>query len=405
MPNFFYTAESLDGKIKTGNYDAKDIRELAQILRGEGLILTRANPKIEKAKKGFNLPFFSGKVSISEKMLMTRNLWVMISTGLPLVKGFSILSAQSKSKKMKAALLDIGQEISKGKSIADSFKKYPDIFSELYQSMIQVGEESGTLEDVLKVLSLQLEKEKEMHSKIQKALIYPSILVTVMLIVGVGLAIFVLPKISVFFHSLNANLPITTVIILGAGDFFIQYWPFFLVALIILIFVFVVALRTKTGRFLIDTAMLRIPVVSSLVKKSNTASLIRSLSSLLSSGVSLIRSLEITSGTVSNFYFKQALNEASKEIEKGKKLFSSLMLYQKLFPYGALEMIEIGEETGKTSLILQKLAEFYEEEVSNAAENLSAIIEPVLIVILGLVVGVFAVSIIGPLYSVLGTIS
>lgn len=405
MPNFFYTAESLNGEVKTGNYDARDIRELAQILRGEGLILTKADLKTEKVKRGFSLPFFSRKVSISEKMLMTRNLWVMISTGLPLVKGFSILSAQSKSKKMKAALLDIGQEISKGRSIADSFKKYPDIFSELYQSMIQIGEESGTLEDVLKVLSLQLEKEKEMHSKIQKALIYPAILVAVMMIVGVGLAIFVLPKINAFFQSLHANLPITTVIILGAGDFFLQYWPIFLIALIILVSVFLAAARTKTGKFFIDTLMLKIPVVSSLVKKSNTASLIRSLSSLLSSGVSLIRSLEITSGTVSNFYFKQALNDASKEIQKGKKLFSSLMPYQNLFPYGALEMIEIGEETGKTSLILQKLAEFYEEEVSNAAENLSVVIEPFLIVIIGVVVGVFAVSIIGPLYSVLGTIA
>lgn len=404
MPNFSYTAKSFSGEVKTGTFDAKDIRALSQILKSEGLILVKADSKIERGRSGFNFPFFSSKVSISEKMLMTRNLWIMVSTGLSLVKGFSILSAQSKSKKMKAALLDMGQEISKGKSLSDSFKKYPDIFSELFQSMIQVGEESGTLEDVLKVLSLQLEKEKEMSSKIQKALIYPCILVGTMIIVGIVLSIFVLPKLNTFFMGLHAKLPITTRMILGSGDFFLKYWYFLVAVLFILFFSFLALVKTKRGKLIIDTLLLRIPLVSSLVKKSNAASLIRSLSSLLSSGVPLIRSLEITSGTVSNFYFKKALHEASKAIEKGEKLFISLGFYKNIFPYGAIEMIEIGEETGKTSLILKKLAEFYEEEVSNTADNLSVIIEPLLIVVIGVAVGVFAVSIIGPLYSVLGNV-
>jgi type IV pilus assembly protein PilC len=385
MPYYFYKAKSLDGEINMGIQEAKSVRELAQILKNDGLILVKADVKREAGKNIFGISFFSGKVSISEKMLMTRNLWIMVSTGLPLVKGFSILSAQSKSKKMKRALLDIGQEVSKGKSLSDSFKKYPDIFSELFQNMIRAGEESGTLEDVLNILSLQLEKEKEMNSKIQRALIYPVILVFTMTIVGFVLSIFVLPKLNSFFLSLNAKLPLTTKIILGSGDFFIKYWYFLVLSFFILLFFF-------------------LTLVKSLIKKSNTASFIRSLSSLLSSGVSLIRSLEITSGTVSNFYFKQALIEASKEIEKGKKLFNSLKPNQDIFPYGAIEMIEIGEETGRTSLILKKLAEFYEEEVSNAAENLSVIIEPALIIIIGVAVGVFAISIMGPLYSVLGKI-
>jgi type IV pilus assembly protein PilC len=191
---------------------------------------------------------------------------------------------------------------------------------------------------------------------------------------------------------------------LGSGDFFKTYLYFFLLLFLILASVFLTAIKSKTGRFFIDTILLKIPFVSSLVKKINSASLIRSLSSLLSSGVPLIRSLEITSGSVNNFYFKQALRKASKEIAKGEKLFVSLQPFENIFPYGAIEMIEIGEETGKTSLILKKLAEFYEEEVSNAAENLSVIIEPLLIVVIGAVVGIFAISIMGPMYSVLGTI-
>jgi type IV pilus assembly protein PilC len=402
MSNFSYTAKSLDGEVKTGTSDAASVRELAQSLTNDGLILVKADS--DKEKRSFSLPFVSGKVSISEKMLMTRNLWIMVSTGLPLVKGFAILAAQTKSKKFKKALLDIGQEISRGRNLADSFKNYPDIFSELYQNMVQAGEESGTLEESLKVLTTHLEKEKEMNSKLQKALIYPAILVSVMLLVAVGLSIFVLPKINTFFSSLHAKLPITTIIILGSGNFIIKYWYILLIVLVAIILAFLTLIKTKKGRLMIDTASLRIPVISSLVKKSNSAALVRSLSSLLSSGVPLIRSLEITAGTVSNFYFKQALSDAAKEIEKGEKLFSSLKPHQYLFPFGAVETIEIGEETGKTSLILKKLAEFYEDEVSDAADNLSVVIEPVLIVIIGAAVGVFAVSIIGPLYSVLGNI-
>jgi type IV pilus assembly protein PilC len=402
--NFYYTAKTNSGETRTGLSEAENIRELAQILKSQGLILVKADSEIERDKKNISIPFLSRKVSLSEKMFMTRNLSIMVSTGLPLVRGFTILANQAKSKKLRSALLYIGQEVSKGKSLSDSFKKYPAIFSDLFQSMIQIGEESGTLEDVLNTLSLQLEKENEMHSKIKKALIYPAILIIVMVIVGFCLSIFVLPKINKFFMGLNADLPITTIIILGFGDFVLNYWYLILLFSFLIIFSFLTAIRTKTGKFFIDTLMLRIPVISSLVKKTNAAALIRSLSSLLSSGVALIRSLEITSGGVSNFYFKQALKQASNDIAKGKKLFVSLQPYQNIFPFGSIEMIEIGEETGKTSLILKKLAEFYEEEVANAADNISVIIEPVLIVVIGIAVGVFAVSIIGPLYSVLGSI-
>jgi type IV pilus assembly protein PilC len=400
---FIYTAKSFDGKSKSGVMEAENIRELAQNLKQEGLILIKAGTKIEKVR-GFEIPFLSGNVSITEKMLMTRNLWIMVATGLSLPKGFSILSSQSKNKKMKSALADIGLEISKGTSLSDSFKKYPGIFSELYQNMISAGEESGTLEDVLQVLSLQLEKEKEMNSKIQKALIYPAILIATMLVVGIVLVIFVLPKINVFFQSLHADLPLTTRMILGSGDFVMQNWYWLLLGTGIIIGIFYSLIKTKKGRIIIDTVSLRIPYISSLIKKSNAATVIRSLSSLLAAGVALVRSLEITSGNVGNYYFKQALLEAGKKIEKGEKLFKALEPAKDIFPYGALEMVEIGEETGKTAMILKKLAEFYEEEVTNAADNLSVIIEPVLILIIGSVVGIFAVSIMGPMYSVLGSI-
>jgi len=403
MPIFFYTAKSLDGKTRTGVQESINLRELAQNLKSEGLILIKADTQSDLQKKKLRVYFFE-KVSISEKMLMTRNLWIMIATGLSLVKGFNILSAQAKSKKMKSALLDISSETGKGKSLAESFKKYPDIFSDLYINMIKSGEESGTLEEVLQVLSLQLEREKEMKDKVQKALIYPAILVFTMLSIGLLLVLFVFPKINNLFKNLNADLPITTKIILGMGDFLLAYWYFLLLAVFLLGVIFYFLIKTKSGKFFVDTVLLKIPVISSLIKKSNSAAFVRSLSSLMTAGVPLIRSLQITAGNVSNSHFKEALYESAKRVEKGEKLFNSLKPNQHILPYGTIEMIEIGEETGKTSTILKKLAEFYEEEVSNAADSLAVIIEPVLIVILGLVVGTFAISIIGPLYSVLGKI-
>lgn len=403
MPIFFYTAKSLDGQIKTGVLEAENIRELAQNLKSEGLILTEVDIKNKAQKNKWQISFFE-KVSITEKLLMTRNLWIMIATGLSLVKGFTILSAQSKSKRMKTALLDISTELGKGKSLSESFKKYPDIFSDLYVNMIKSGEESGTMEEVLKVLSLQLEREKEMKGKVQKALVYPIILIITMLSVGLLLVLFVFPKINNLFKGLNADLPITTRIILGMGDFLFSYWYFLLIVVIIFAVIFFFLIKTKSGKFFVDTMLLKIPVISSLIRKSNSAAFVRSLSSLMAAGVPLIKSLEITAGNVGNTHFKKALYESAKRVEKGEKLFNSLKPNQHIFPYGTIEMIEIGEETGRTSTILNKLAEFYEEEVSNAADNLTVIIEPALIVVLGIVVGVFAISIIGPLYSVLGKI-
>lgn len=406
MPTFNYKAKSMEGHIKSGIMDAQNIKDLSKTLKENGLFLFNAEEidNSEKKRKSiFNFEIHK-KVPISEKMLMTRNLWIMVATGLPLVKGFSILSNQSKSKRLKNALQDISIEIGKGIGLSASFEKYPDIFSELYRGMIDVGEESGTLEDSLAILSLQLEKEKEIQGKVKNALMYPLILIIVMFLVVVCLSIFVLPKLNAFFQGLNANLPLTTRMILGFGDFFLAYWHIVTLSIISLVFLVSGSIKTKTGKLFLDTLAFKIPIISSLIKKTNSASLIRSLSSLLSSGVPLIRSLQITSNTVNNIYFKRALEHTVKEVEKGSQLHLALAPHKDIFPFGVLEMIEIGEETGRTSMILKKLAEFYEQEVSDMAQRMSVIIEPIMIVIIGLGVGIFAVSIIGPLYSVLGNI-
>jgi type IV pilus assembly protein PilC len=405
MPNFLYIAKGFDGRTEKGILPAEDVRQLALDLKNQNLILITAEE--EGKKKGLNfmnlsLPSFG--VSLKEKIMLVRNLWIMTSTGLSIVRSFTLLANQTKNTKLKKALLNIKEEVSKGNSFSGSLAKYPDIFSELFLSMVKVGEESGTLEDVFKVLSLQMEKEYTLKSKVKGAMIYPLIILMVMLGIGIIMLIFVFPQLTAFFDSLNADLPIYTKIMIWGGNFMMNQWYVVLLAVLIIVGIFWQALKTNEGKWLLSTILIKIPLISSLVKKNNSAVLIRSLSSLNASGVPLIRSLEIISGVVGNYYYKKAVVESIERIKKGEKLSSALREHKDIFPFGAIEIIEVGEETGKSTVILKKLAEFYENEVIDMAENMSAIIEPVMILILGMGVAVFAFSIISPMYSVLGNI-
>lgn len=405
MPTYFYIAKSFDGKSVTGNMAAQDEREIAQALKSQGLMLIRAVPEEKKKKSLMSLSFSLGGVSATEKIMMTRNLGVMFSTGLSLVKSMDILSAQAKNKNLKNALLDIKDRINKGENFSDALSKYPKIFSDLFCSMIKVGEESGTLEEVLSVLAAQLVKEHELKSKIKNAMIYPCIVLMVMVLVGIVIVVFVLPSLSVFFTSLSVDVPIYTKILLAVGAFMSERWYIVLLGLVAFVGAGWMFLKTKRGKHSADTFLLRLPIISSIVKKSNSAAMVRSLSSLITAGVSITRALEITSQTMSNTYFKKAATEASGRIKNGEKLSAALKVNYGLFPVGVIEMVEVGEETGKTSVIFKKLADFYEQEAISAVEKLTLIIEPALIIVLGLGVGVFAFSIIGPMYSSLKSIN
>jgi type IV pilus assembly protein PilC len=408
MPNYFYTAKSFDGQTKNGTANAKDMSQLAQSLKREGLILVKADlpdeNKIER-KNPLGFLFNSAKISDTERILMTRNLWIMTVTGLSPVKIFDVLSLQTKNVGFKKALLAIREKINKGQTLSESLSGYPAIFSDLFLSMVKAGEESGTLEEVFKTLSLQLEKDHQLRSKIQGAMIYPVIILLTMAGVGVIIVTVVLPKLNTFFSGLNAKLPIYTTIVLGLGNFALQYWPVLIITPLVLIFSVMGGLKTKAGKKFLDTIFLKIPLISKLVRESNCALLIRALSSLIAAGVPIVKALEIVSGIVGNYYFKQAVSGAVEKVKKGESLSSSLKPYQNIFPSGSLEMIQVGEETGKTAIILKRLAEFYEDEVVSSTEKLSSAIEPVLILVLGICVAIFAISIIEPMYSVLGSIS
>ena len=405
MPRYFYTAKSLKGEEKTGIFEAKDEYQLARTLRNQGFILIKATPeeKLRERKFKFPLPFLSG-VSLTEKMMFTRNLQVMVASGLSLPRALEILSNQTKSKKFKGALSEIKEEITRGENFSETLKKYPDIFSELFQSMIKVGEESGTLEQVLEVLTKQMEREHELKSKITGALMYPAVIILAMIGIGILMLVMVVPKLAETFKELEIELPVTTRLVIGLGTFLAEKWYFCILIIVLFAFFFWIAIRQEKTKKIIDILTLKIPIISPLIKKTNSASFARTLSSLTASGVPLVRSLEIVSGTLGNIYFKRAITEAAEKVRKGEKLSEALKIYEDLYPPIVFQMIKVGEETGETAKILAKLADFFEEEVGNSTKNLTSVIEPILMLIIGAVVGFFAISMVQPMYSMLGAI-
>lgn len=400
---FKYTAKTKQGKDEEGTIEAKDKFSLAKSLRERGLVLVSAKEGGEKGKLRSPFSLFS-RVSLVDKMFFTRNLKVMVSAGLPFSKALGTLAVQTQNRKMKNALLNIKDSIDKGKSFSDSLADHKDIFDELFQNMIKVGEEGGTIEEVLKILTKQMEKEHDLKSKITNALIYPAVIILAMLGIGVMMLIVVVPKLADTFKELNIQLPLATRLVIGLGTFLATYWYLIPVILFSLFLLFRFLLKTKGGKKVIDAFTLKIPVVSKIVKSSNSAYMARTLSSLLASGVSLVKSLEIVSGTLSNSYFREAIVQSVEKVKKGEKLSQALSLFTKFYPLIVIQMLEVGEETGQTSEILSKTASFFEDEVTNTTKNLASVIEPVLMIIIGGVIGFFAVSMIQPMYSMLGAI-
>lgn len=402
MKKFFFEAKTQEGKRQTGEMEASDVFELAKILKKEGLFLIRAKEKKEEKKK---ISFFSfSRVSITEKLFFTRNLKIMISAGVPLVKAILTLSNQTKSRVFKKSLSEIAQKISKGEALSRALSHYPNIFSELYQNMIKVGEEGGKLEEVLEILAVQMEKEHELKSKVKTAMIYPAVVISAMVGVGFLMLVLVIPKLAATFKELQIQLPLTTQIVIFLGMALKNYWWGIFFGIFLFVLILIRVLKTKVGKKIFDQILFKIPVISEIVKKNNSAMTARTLSALISAGVSLPRSLEICARTLGNIFYQEALIKGSERVKSGEKLSQVLREYQKFIPLTLITMVEVGEETGETGKILEKLANFYEEEVSNITKNLASVIEPILLLLVGAAVGFFAISMVQPMYSMLQAI-
>lgn len=402
MAVFFFRAKNKAGESREGEMEATDEREVFESLRGDGFFPIFVEEQKETKKKTKKKGLLAFGVSLKEKTLFCRHLGVMLNSGLSISRALNILAEQEKNISFKRAILDISAQVKKGTTLADSMATYPKIFNQVFVSMVRVGETGGSLEEILKILSDQLEKDYKLVSKVRGAMIYPAVILVVMVVIAFLMLAFVVPKITLIFNDFGAELPFLTKLILSLSNFISQN---ILISLSIIttfclsIFFFY---KTDRGKGFFHRLFLTAPILGPIIRKVNSARFARILSSLLNSGVSLIESLRITADTLGNYHFKKMLNIASEEVQKGLNLSEVLSSSRKsYFPYMVLQMLEVGEETGKTSEVLKKLAEFYEEEVEQTTKNLSSIIEPVLMVVIGAAVGIFAIAIIQPIYSIM----
>jgi type IV pilus assembly protein PilC len=405
MPTFIYTAKSQDGSEKSGAIEAVSEHELAMQLRQEGyfLISARLAGLVEhKTRVWKNILSIFNHVSLAEKMIFAKHLSTMVKAGLPLNKSLRILSEQTKNQYFKKVLRDVEEGITKGQSFSDSLQNYPNVFSVVFISMVRVGETAGNLEEILKNLSLQMEKDHELRSRVKGAMVYPGVILSVMVAIGILMMIMVVPKLSSVFSEMGAELPITTRVVISVSQFLSTHSIIGIIGLLILIFLFRILLKTKAGKKSLDMVILKMPPFSQFSRKINSARFARNFSSLIEAGVPIYNALQIVSNTMSNSFFKECLEETSQQIQKGEALSNILQRHSNLFPVMVVQMIEVGETTGSLAEVLKNLAEFYENEVNNATKNLSSVVEPVLMVIIGIVVGFFAISMIQPMYSMIG---
>lgn len=401
MTQFHYTAVNKEGKSVQGNADATSREQLISNLTKQGL-----RPLVVKSaggdKKG-SLSFLSHtkKVKLKELVVFTRQLSTMISAGVPLTRALSTMQSQTESKYFKTVVGGVTKDIEGGMSLGDSFAKYPNVFSEVYVNMVKAGEAGGILDEILKRLASQVEQDSSMRKKIKSAMTYPVVILAITVIAFFGIMIFVIPKIGKILTDLggeDAELPVYTQAMLDLSAFMQKNALLIGVAMFIGLFFLRRYIKTPSGKFKFHTLLLRLPIIKNILIKVAIARFSRTFASLMSSGVAVLDALEVTGGAIGNKVIEKELKEAAKAVKNGKQL-SEPLSNSAHFPPIVAQMLAIGEETGQIDTILVKVADFYEEEVTTTIDGLSSIIEPLMIVVLGGIVGIIAASVMGPISS------
>lgn len=338
-------------------------------------------------------------VPVTAKIFLLQNLAVMIKAGLPLADALTTLAKQSKNRKLNNILTDVEQQIRGGKSFSEALIPYQKDFGEVFVNMIAAGEASGSLEEVLNSLYIQLKKDHTLKSKIRNAMTYPVIIIFVMLGIGAFVIIFVLPNITAMFTDMKADLPLPTLILIGISDFMQANGIILFPSIVIGLILFFRWTRTKIGKMIWHRVLLRTPIAGEIIKKINIARLALNLSNLIKTDIAIPEALRISSNVVGNQVYKKALLEASEKVKKGKKIAEIFQEYPEILPPIIIQMVAVGEETGALDVVLKNLADFYQEEVEQTMENLPIIIEPVLMILMGIAVGGLAIAVILPIYS------
>lgn len=351
-------------------------------------------------KRRFNFSSLFLHVPLQEKVLFARHIAVAIKSGMTLNEGLKLVLSQTKSKSFKTILTTIVDDTNNGMFLSASMSKYQDVFGELFVNIVKVGEQSGTLVENLNYLAVELKKKKELHSKVRGAMIYPMVILCATIGIVATLMIGVFPKILPVFQNLNIKLPITTKILIATSTFMSSYTLYLIVGLFLFIFLIWYISHYDFFKHAWHHIILKLPVVGKIAIKVNAATLTRTLGLLLNSGVQIIEAVNITASTLDNYVYRHELAKAGETLRRGDMLTSYLKKNPTLFPPIMTNMIEVGENTGNLTENLSYLSEFYGGDVDDVLKNLSSIIEPLLLLIMGLLVGFMALSVVTPIYQI-----
>lgn len=397
---FNFKATRADGTETTGTKDAVDRFQLARDLRIQGLTVISAEP-LETApqKKRFSLDAVLNRVSIKDLIIFAGSLSAMIGAGLSLARALEVLERQTSNKRFKQVIASILDQVNKGATLSQTMKQYPDIFPPVFVAMVAAGEESGNLSQSLEVVRSQLAKSYDLRRKVKGAMIYPAIIVCVIIIIGILMMIYLVPQLTGLFKELEVELPLSTRLVVATSDFLSNHTIGFVAAVLVLLVLGIRGLRSAKGRELSALLAMKAPAIKTIVKNLNAAITMRTLASLISAGVSMLEAIAITGEVLQNPYYRAVMSRAGEVVQKGQTLSVVFKEREDIFPVLVGEMAEVGEETGNLSGMLLKGASFFEEEVDQATKNLSTIIEPALMVLIGIAVGFFAISMLGPMYS------
>lgn len=394
---FTYTATTREGKTIQGSAEAANKDALVSLLAKQGarpVVIKLESDHAGKTKRG-------RKVKSKDLVIFTRQLSTMVSAGVPLTRALATLQTQTESKYFKQVLAGVMKEVESGQPLGDTFARYPNVFSDVYINMVKAGEAGGILDEILKRLAAQVEQDASMRKKIKSAMMYPTVIFGITILAFFGIMMFVIPKLGKIIKDLggpDAELPVYTQAMLGASEFMQSNVLLIIIVMFGGSYAFRRYIKTPSGKLRWHAFLLRVPVVKMLITKIAIARFARTFASLMSAGVAVLDALEVTGGAIGNKVIENELKEAAKAVKNGKQL-SEPLSQSPHFPAIVPQMLAIGEETGQIDTILIKVADFYEEEVETTIDGLSSLIEPLMIVVLGGMVGLIAASVMGPIAS------
>lgn len=405
MPVYaFEGRRELSGERVTGLREAASHAMLGQDLLTEGVLLTRYEEKQQRLPGATIFSAIFARVPVLEKMLFARYFALMLRAGLDVKRALSVLQQQTRNRPMRSAIESVYQGVERGQTMADSMEAFPQAFSSLFVGFVRVGETTGKLQEALEILADQLHKEYDLRRAVRGGMLYPAVILAALVAVATVMMIFVVPKLVDVFQGFNVELPLTTRILIAASNFFQHYWYLVIGMVILAIFGTWALLKVRAVYDSLMHAFLYTPLVGPIIQKVNLARFARNLSSLIESGVPFVQALDILGVNTPHPSYAKVFLAARDHVKQGKPLSDFLADFHRLFPPLVVNIAKVGEETGELGSVLKEVALFYESEVDQTMKNLTSIMEPVLMIIMGIAVGALAISVISPIYDLVNVI-